>query len=497
MYLLGYDLGSSSIKASLINGETGKCVASAFSPKKEMQIISVQVGWAEQNPDLWWYYICDATKQLLATAKIDTAQIGAIGISYQMHGLVVVDKYQQALRPSIIWCDSRAVQYGDSAASSMGYGFVLSHLLNSPGNFTAAKLAWMKDNEPELFEQVDKAMLPGDYIAMKMTGEACTTVSGLSEGISWDFKENRVSSELFDYFKFSKDIVPKIVPTFGEQGRLSAQAASELGLKEGTPITYRAGDQPNNALSLNVLEPGEVAATAGTSAVVYGINDLLECDPMSRVNTFAHVNHTAEDPRLGVLLCINGAGIFYSWIRNSIAGGTLSYDEINNLSAQVPVGSDGLSVLPFGNGSERILNNREIGASIQNLYFLRHDNRTIYRAAQEGIAFSLKYGMDIMESMGMNIQVIKAGAANMFLSPVFRETLANVTGSSIEIFDTNGAEGAARGAGLGCGYYKNRKEAFASIHLSRVIDPSPAFADATLQSYERWKKVLNASMTNK
>lgn len=490
MYILGYDIGSSSVKASLVDAQTGVCLASDFSPKQEMSIHAQRAGWAEQDPEQWWQNLSLATQVVLDRSKIDSAQIKAIGISYQMHGLVVVDKNQNVLRESIIWCDSRAVPYGAKAFESLGSDYCLSHLLNSPGNFTAAKLAWVKENEPELFEKIDKILLPGDYIAMRLTGEATTTISGLSEGMFWDFKEGKVSSSLLDYFGFSPSVIPNLVPTFGVQGYLTLATAQALGLKEGTPVTYRAGDQPNNALSLNVLEPGEVAATAGTSGVVYGINEHINYDPLSRVNTFAHVNHTADQTRLGVLLCINGTAILNSWIKRNIASSDTSYAAMNDLASEVPIGAQGLSIIPFGNGAERVLENKETGASIHNLNYNIHDRRHVMRAAQEGIAFSFKYGMEIMEQMGISTKLIRAGHANMFLSPLFRQTLSGVSNSIIELYDTDGAAGAAKGAGIGAGIYSSPSEAFASLSKIEVVEPSTKDSAAYNEAYMRWKDKL-------
>ena len=487
MYLLGFDIGSSSVKTSLVNAENGKCVASAFYPKSEAPITAVQPGWAEQDPEMWWTNLKLALADVMATSGVKADEVDAIGISYQMHGLVCVDKNQQVLRPSIIWCDSRAVPFGEQAFKDLGEEQCLKHLLNSPGNFTASKLAWVKKYEPELFERIDKIMLPGDYIAMRLTGEACTTVSGLSEGMFWDFQKNDVADFLLDYYGFDRSVIPTIRPTFSEQGRMTAHAAAELGLKEGIPVTYRAGDQPNNALSLNVFNPGEIASTAGTSGVVYGVNGVTDYDPLSRVNTFAHVNHTAADPRTGVLLCINGTGILNSWMKRNVAPENISYADMNDLAAQAPIGSAGVSIMPFGNGAERMLQNKEVGCSIHGVNFNIHNKSHLLRAAQEGIVFSFKYGIEIMQGMGMNISKIHAGHANMFLSPIFRNTLAGVTGATIELYDTDGSVGAAKGAGMGAGIYKDNNEAFATLEKLEVIEPIEADRAAYAEAYERWK----------
>ena len=490
MYLLGYDLGSSSVKASLINAVSGDVLAADFFPKKEMEIKAVKTGWAEQSPDLWWDNLKQATKAVLEASRIEPEKIDAIGISYQMHGLVLVDKDLQPIRDSIIWCDSRAVPYGEKALQAIGDEMCLSHLLNSPGNFTLSKLAWVKENEPDSYDKIKYYMLPGDYIAMRMTGKPCTTASGLSEGIAWNFIDNEPAAFLFDYFGFDRNMLPDIVPTFGIQGYLTKAIADELGLAEGIPLTYRAGDQPNNALSLNVLNPGEIAATAGTSGVVYGVNEDAKYDPFSRVNSFAHVNHTAEQTRIGVLLCINGTAILNAWIRNNIIPTGISYDEMNELAKDIPIGSEGVSIIPFGNGAERVLSNTEPGCSIHGINFLRHGKAHLIRAAQEGIAFSFKYGMDIMNGMGIETKTIRAGHANMFLSPVFRQTLSNITGATIELYNTDGSIGAARGAGIGAGIYKDAGEAFQMLKKILTVTPEKANEQITSEAYERWRKAL-------
>jgi xylulokinase len=491
MLLLGIDLGSSSVKASVIDGESGQCLASAFHPKDEMEIIAKKPGWAEQDPEIWWSNlkasIADCNSQLGPRKH----QIGAIGISYQMHGLVTVDRNYNVLRPSIIWCDGRAVEYGDKAFNSLGKDFCLSHLLNSPGNFTATKLAWVKQNEPDLFARIYKIMLPGDYIALRFTGELLTTYSGLSEGIFWDFPANAISGELLNELGFSRDIMAKAVPSFSPQGLLTAAAAAELGLPEGIPVAYRAGDQPNNALSLNVLEPGEVAATAGTSGVIYGVTDQKKHDPQSRVNTFLHVNHSESDPRLGVLLCINGTGILNSWLRRN-TGNNLSYNEMNDLAEKVKPGSEGLSILPFGNGAERMLGNKDLGARFFGINFNTHANSHLYRAAQEGIVFSIRYGLDIMKETGIVPSVIRAGAANMFQSRIFREALSCITGTEIHLYNTDGSVGAARGAGIGCGYYKSAQEAFAGLKEVGVTEPDKSKKGEYETAYSVWKKYLES-----
>ena len=488
-YLLGFDVGSSSVKASLVDVESGEIASSAFYPEKEAPIMAVKAGWAEQDPQMWWENAKLSLKKVMNETGAKGEDILAIGISYQMHGLVCVDKAHKVLRPSIIWCDSRAVPYGERAFRDLGAELCLGHLLNSPGNFTAAKLAWVKENEPALFDRIDKIMLPGDYIAMKLSGEVKTTISGLSEGMLWDFKTKKPAKFLLDYFGFDENMLADIVSTFAIQSVVSKEAAVELGLKEGTPISYRAGDQPNNAVSLNVFNPGEIASTAGTSGVVYGVLGDVNYDTKSRVNTFAHANYTTELDRLGVLLCINGTGILNAWVHRNITP-NMGYAEMNDMAAGVPIGSEGVKIIPFGNGAERVLENREVGCSVHGLTFNNHNQAHLVRAAQEGIVFSFCYGMEIMQNMGMELNKIHAGRANMFLSPLFRDTLAGVSGATIELYETDGSVGAAKGAGIGAGIYKDNNEAFATLKKLAVIEPDEKKRDEYLNAYAEWKAIL-------
>jgi xylulokinase len=470
---------------------TGKAVATATSPNQELEIIAKQPGWAEQHPDTWWQHVKLATEKIRSKAQFDLSDVKAIGISYQMHGLVVVDKNKRVLRPAIIWCDSRAVAIGQKAAQDIGAKKCLKRLFNLPGNFTASKLKWVKDNEPKVYAKIDKMMLPGDFIAMKMTGQIRTTPSGLSEGILWDFEKDKLADFVLDNYGIAPDLVAEQVPTFSIQGELSSEGAAELGLRAGTPVSYRGGDQPNNALSLSVLKPGEVAVTAGTSGVVYGVTDQKNFDPKSRVNIFVHVNHTGQKPRYGVLLCLNGTGILNSWLKHNFAGDGLDYPQMNDLAAQVPVGSEGLVILPYGNGAERTLENRDVGASLHGWNFNIHQKPHVLRAAQEGIVFALNYGLQIMQDMGAKFKTVKAGNANMFLSPLFAEAFATITGATVELYNTDGSQGAARGAGIGAGLYKGPEDAFIGLEPVRTVEPNKQLKKAYQNAYENWERVLN------
>ncbi len=493
MYLLGYDIGSSSIKAALVEADSGKAIQVVQSPEVEMDIISKQVGWAEQQPEVWWENVGLATQRLLQKTQVNPKDIKGIGISYQMHGLVLIDKDQKVLRPAIIWCDSRAVDIGNEAFEALTQEKCISHLLNSPGNFTASKLKWVKDNEPEIYRRVHKVLLPGDYIAMKLTGEAKTTISGLSEGIFWDFKENQIAQFLLDYYGFSADLIPAISNTFSPQGYTTKSASEATGLSTDIPVTYRAGDQPNNALSLGVLKPNEVAATGGTSGVIYGVVDKLIYDDESRINGFAHVNHTSQNPRLGLLLCINGAGIQYAWMKKHVAPPGISYPDMEQIMSIIPVGAEGLRILPFGNGAERILSNNNTGAQVNNLQFNRHTRAHFYRAALEGIAFSFVYGFQVLKKLGLEPSVIKVGNDNLFQSKIFSMTIANLLGCCIEVVKTTGAEGAAKASGIGSGIYKNLEEAIKQNEVEHQYFPNHTNTEYQ-QAYHGWLNDLSKLM---
>lgn len=495
-YLLGYDLGSSSIKASLIDAGTGNLVGAVTAPSEEMDIHAPKHGWAEQNPDDWWVNCIKATQQVIKKAGVNPSNILAIGISYQMHGLVLVDKNQQVLRPAIIWCDSRAVAIGDQAFETLGAAYCTGSLLNSPGNFTASKLRWVQQHEPDVYNRIHKIMLPGDYLAMKMTGVIATTVPGLSEGIFWDYQQQSVSAKLLQAYTIDKSLLADVVPTFAEQGKVTTEAAQALGLSAGIPVTYRAGDQPNNAFSLNVLYPGEIATTAGTSGVIYGVVDRPLADKLFRVNTFVHVTHTPDDHRYGVMLCVNGTGITNRWLQKNIAyqGKMIAYEDMNRLATQAPVGSDGLTVLPFGNGAERVLQNRDIGSSFHGLDFNRHKTAHLCRATQEGIVFSLGYGFEILNNIGIQSGVIRAGHANMFLSDIFCEIFTNITGTVLELYNTDGSQGAARGAGVGVKHFSNPGEAFNSLACIKRYEPVAEIQRQYQQPYTKWKEILNQQL---
>jgi len=489
MLLLGIDLGSSSVKVSVVDGETGRALSTTSWPPTEMEISAPVPGWAEQNPEDWWKNFTLALAACLKPLGNKGKDIGAIGISYQMHGLVAVDKDKKVLRPSIIWCDSRAVEIGDRAFDRLGRDFCLHHLLNSPGNFTASKLAWVRENEPDVYKKIYKVMLPGDYLAMKLTDVIKTSYTGLSEGIFWDFMRSGISVELLKYYGIAPELLADPAESFSVQGELTKQVAAELGLTAGIPVSYRAGDQPNNALSLNVLQPGEVATTAGTSGVIYGVTDKTQFDPLSRINTFLHVNHTKKQNRLGVLLCINGTGILNSWLKKNTGAG-LTYPAMNDLAATIEPGSDGLFILPFGNGAERMFKNKDVGASVHGLNFNIHRQGHFYRAAQEAIAYSFRFGLEIMKETGINPTVIRAGESNMFLSKVFRDVLSSLTSTVIKLYNTDGSVGAARGAGIGCGWFKTEQDAFAGLEVTGSSEPDSRLSGIYDAKYMEWLDLL-------
>ena len=489
MYLLGYDVGSSSIKVALVDASNGKTVDIAFSPEVELEINSEQTGWAEQDPEIWWNHICIATKKIIRANDVNPNHIQSVGIAYQMHGLVLVDHHLKPLRPAIIWCDSRAIEIGNNALKGLGPEYCFSHLLNGPGNFTATRLKWVNENEESTYSKIYKAMLPGDFIALKLTGEVNTTISGLSEGIFWDFKNECIADELMKYLGLDSTFLPTIVPINSIQGRITEKASRETGLAQGIPVTYRAGDQPNNAMSLGVLHSGEIAATGGTSGVVYGVSDEIQYDIKSRVNSFAHVNHTHDHTSIGQLLCINGAGSLYAWIRQQFSQGRMTYLEMEDQAQRIPIGSEGLKILPFGNGAERMLQNEQVGAHFINVQFNRHELSHIFRAALEGLAFSFFYGIQILKSLGVVPKKIRVGNDNLFQSEVFSSTLSHLADCEIEMIDTTGAVGAAKASGIAVGIYQSIEEAFSDLSRVGSFFPSKSKSEYD-KAYLSWENEL-------
>lgn len=493
MYFLGVDIGSSSIKLSVFNAEIGLEIKAITVPDFETPILSPQSGWAEQDPNLWWQYIKDGILKLRHQEGIDISKIQGIGIGYQMHGLVLVDENLEPVRSSIIWCDGRAAEIGRQWYQTIGVDACQSQILGSPGNFTASKLKWVQENQPEIFEKAAYMMLPGDFIAAKFTGVAQTSTSGLSEAALWNFKEGGLATGILNGMGLSEKLIPEVVPTFGHQAIIDSKIASELGLNTQVKVTYRAGDQPNNALSLQVLNPGEVGANAGTSAVIYSVTDQDAFDKNNRVNTFLHVNNTKEHKRNGVLLCINGSGILYQWLRKLMSVGAtapIPYDLLNDLATKAPLGSEGLRFYPFGNGVERIFDNKEVNSGIEFLNFNIHQPEHVVRAACEGIVFAMNYGFDVMKSIGASGSKVKASYANLFLSPLFREIFVNTTNTVLNLYETSGADGAARGAAYGWGYYNSLKEAFGNIKLMEELEPNRNLVNQYQDVYQHWKEQI-------
>jgi xylulokinase len=481
---IGFDIGSSFVKAALVEVETGKPIARARVPEVEIPMEAQQLGWAEQHPNLWWQYLCEATQKLLTETDINAEQISSIGISYQMHGLVLVDRDLNPLRKSIIWCDSRATSYGEKAFEKLGKGYCKDHLLNSPGNFTASKLAWVIENEPELYQKAYKLMLPGDFLAAKLSGIPQTTITGLSEGIFWDFKNDQASQALFDHYKIDQSLVPEVVDNFTVQATVSNAGAQATGLKEGTPITYRAGDQPNNAYTLGARKAGDVVATGGTSGVVYALTDQLSGNELTKVNTFAHVNYQPQQKMFGKLLNLNGAGIQYRWLHQLM--GEVGYEKLNEMAQQAPIGSNGLQVFPFGNGAERMLDNKIVNGHISNINFNIHDNNHMVRATLEGIAFAMIYGIEILKNDGVDIENLKVGNDNLFLSDVFSKTIADTLGISIQMLEATGAEGAAK-ASISNPHQTQNND---NINITKTIKPNPKLQVESIASFEKWKTQL-------
>ncbi len=488
-YLAGFDSGTSSIKGTLIEAKTGKVVAECTSPKKELAVLSPHPSWAEQDPAEWWKHFCIVARTLLK--KVKPADVAGIGISYQMHGLVLVDEAMKPVRPSIIWCDGRTQAIGAAAARKLGPA-LLKRALNYPGDFTASKIAWVRKHEPKVYAKAHKAMLPGDYLAARLTGTICTTPSGLSEGILWDFKKQGLLEPVLKHYGIKRSLLADVRPTFAIQGTVSAAGAKATGFAPGTPVSYRGGDQPNNALSLGVMKPGEVAATAGTSGVVYAVTDKAIPDKQSRVNVFVHVTNAPGRMRNGVLGCVSGTGALYRWLRDLTGG---DYDKMNKLAASVAPGADGLVIVPYGNGPERVQCGRNTGMSMHYADLNRHGPAHVMRAAQEGIVLAFKQCTEVMAGMGVTVRKVRAGRANMFLSDLFGKMFASVVGAKVELMSTDGSQGAARGAGIGAGVYRKPDDAFVGLRPVKTISPDPKLKKTYTALYPKWAETVKTTLS--
>lgn len=449
MYTLGLDIGSSSVKACLYDARSFRIVGTSTSPSHEMPITAPEPGWAEQDPEVWWHHTIVACDDLRARHPAAWATVKAIGIGYQMHGLVTLDAGDKPVRPAIIWCDSRAVETGNSITGLIGRQRLLDSNLNTPGNFTVSKMVWMMQNEPDNWSKVAIGMLPGDYIAYRLSGDKTTSKSGLSEMILWNFLTNEIDTLILNNYPSIRAILPKIVPNIGVATSISMESAEMLGLQDDVVLSYRSGDQPNNAFGLGVTEPGSVGINAGTSGVVYAVTDKPVVDVAETFNPFLHVNNNESQKRIGLLLCLNGCGIMNAQIRRLTKAS--SYEMMNEKADDVPLGSDGLQIFPFGNGAERMFGNRNLGASIHGWDLVRHNDAHFFSASLEGIAATLSYGIDHMRSLGVNINKIHAGRANLFLSPLFCELIAAIARVDVYLFESDGASAAAKGAAYGAG----------------------------------------------
>ncbi len=475
---LGIDIGSSSVKVALIDRE-GRAIAEVREPSQEMPMKSLQAGWAEQDPEMWWQYTCEAIEKI--TSQLETSDILSIGLAHQMHGLVLVDQQGNLLRDAIIWCDSRAVPYGSLLADHIGTKQCLDSMLNLPGNFTASKLAWIREHEPDIYKKIACVMLPGDYICYRLTGELSTTAGNLSEGCFWDFKGHRLSPKILEALGLSIDHFPAILQCMDNHGVTRGQIDIN-GLPDEIPVCYKAGDQPNNAYALGVTEPGQVAGTGGTSGVIYAVTDKLVADPSQAVNSFAHFNHSSKTSRIGILLCINSVGILYAWMRRML--GDLSYGHMEELASRAPVGSDGLAIIPFGNGAERMLGNQPSSASIHGIQLNRHDQSHLIRAALEGLAFSYAHGIEKMRALGVEIHHFRVGNDNLFQSEIFAQSLADLSQCEIEVIECSGAVGAARGGAHGGGHQLAIQD---QIHFT--YSPRP-LSDSLSEAYQQWSDIL-------
>lgn len=468
MAFLGIDVGTSSVKVSIV-GEDGVILASATAPaSSERAINSPNPNWAEQNPEDWWE---DAQQAILNLPLEARLQVEAIGIAYQMHGLVLVDSQFQPVRPSIIWCDGRNIQESQILAESLGLDALENRLLNKPGTLTLAKLAWVAEHEPETLAKAHTFGLPGDFIAYKLTGEWSTTKSGYSEMVGWDFGASIPFEEGFRKAGWKLPL-PEARPNLEEGAPIQKVIAEKLGLPPSARVTYRAGDQPNNAFGLGVLQQGETAISAGTSGVLYGIGDSSP-GLHEGINRFLHVNS-----QIGVLMCLNGVGSALAFARRTWFQNQ-SYEALSELASQANP-ENCPYFFPFGNGAERILSERAFSGFTE-LDFNRHNLPELARSVFEGIAFAYRLGSEKMEKAGCLSKVVNGTESGLLKSSFFAQLLANELQVELILSEGDGSTAAARGAALGI-----KKILPKPAPLKRYLPTSPA----NHERFSHWHKIL-------
>jgi xylulokinase len=479
---LGIDVGTGGSRALLVNRQ-GEVVAACTVAHEDMHM--AQPLWAEQRPENWWDAVVTTIRGVLAQAGVAGAEVRGIGLSGQMHGLVMLDSAHDVIRPALIWCDQRSQRQVDWVNAKVGTARVLECIANPVlTGFTLPKLLWVRDNEPQHFDRLRKVLLPKDYVRFRLTGEFATEVSDASGTALFDVVKRRWSFKLADAVGVDRAVLPECFESSDVTGAISREAAELTGLAEGTPVVGGGGDQAASAVGNGIVAPGIVSCTLGTSGVVFAHMEEVAYDPAGRVHTFCH----AVRGKWHVMGVTQGAGLSLQWFRNQLAPGA-DYDALMAEAATAPAGSHGLCWLPYLMGErtphlDALARGGWVGLTA------KHRRADLIRSLIEGVTYSQKDCLDIVASLGVEIRSVRAsggGAKSLF----WRQVLADVFAKPVVTLASQ--EGSALGAALlamvGTGEYASVPEVCGAV-IREEARVEPGWENAEV--YARGHRVYQA-----
>jgi xylulokinase len=490
--LLGIDVGTGGTRALILDRQ-GRLLASAT--EEHAPFASPQIGWAEQHPEDWWRAGSMAVKKALATAKLKGEDIACVGFSGQMHGAVMLDEHDVAVRPALIWCDVRTEKQGRGLTEKIGADRLIQLTCNPAlPNFTLTKFLWVRENEPENWRRVRSVMLPKDYVRFRLTGERATDMADASGTLLLDVAHRRWSREVLQAAEIDDRLLPSLHESPDVCGKVSGEGGAASGLKPGTPVVAGAGDQAAGATGMGIVAPGAVSATIGTSGVVFAATDRPALDAKGRLHTFCH----AIPGRWHVMGVTQAAGQSLRWFRDRFGAGAEDgrdpYDRLTAEAEKVSPGADGLLWTPYLMGERTPHLDPVARAALVGLT-ASHTRGHIVRAILEGVAFSLRDTFTIFQEMHVPVRSIRLGGGGA-RSPLWRQIQADVYGHEVEIVEAE--EGAAYGAailaGVGAKIWRSVDAACSSVvHVAQRIAPHPASTAVLEQSYAAYRRVYPAT----
>ncbi len=486
MYWLGLDIGTGGSRALLVNA-AGKQVAAFTAPHEEMRMD--QPLWAEQRPEDWAAASVAAIRGVLAESRVDGRDVRGVGLSGQMHGLVILDRANDVIRPSLIWCDQRSQPQVDFINAKVGKEKVLEYTANPVlTGFTLPKFLWVRDHEPQNFERVRKMLLPKDYLRFCLTGEFASEVSDASGTAVFDVLGRRWSFEMMDALGLDRDILPAVAESSVVTAKISARAAELTGLAEGTPVVGGGGDQAASAVGNGIVEPGIVSCTLGTSGVVFAHMEEAAYDPQGRVHTFCH----AVTGKWHVMGVTQGAGLSLQWLRNQLMPG-IGYDALTAEAASAPAGSQGLFWLPYLMGERTPHLDAQARGGWLGLT-AKHTRADLIRAVIEGVSYSQKDCLDIVEGLGVAVESVRASGGGA-RSSFWCQILADIFARRVVRLETQ--EGSAYGAALlalvGTGEYASVPEVCAAaVREADSFETRKTEADVYAAAYGTYRELYPA-----